>query len=256
MLSIKQRSSSFSRSLRCSVPFLSRGVGINYNFADYLPESSPSTTAIRVMDMEFSGGVPNGRIMVTNVTVPEALEIKGELAKIEGMTDVLWLDDYVNVYTPLEVIDSAVRESYYLDGVALYSVTVDKGKLVPALQEARCVVEGHMRAVAMAGEAANTAFATESTEREITMLMLLVIPMCFIILLLTTSSWFEPVLFMVTIGISIMINRGTNLMFGEISFVTNAAGSILQLAVTMDYSIFCCIGLRISGERASTCRKP
>ena len=62
--------------------------------------------------------------------------------------------------------------------------------------------------------------------------------MIFIVLLLTTNSWFEPVLFMITIGIAIMLNRGTNLLFGEISFVTNAAGSVLQLAVSMDYSIF------------------
>lgn len=62
--------------------------------------------------------------------------------------------------------------------------------------------------------------------------------MTFIVLLLTTNSWFEPVLFMITIGIAIMLNRGTNLLFGEISFVTNAAGSVLQLAVSMDYSIF------------------
>ena len=59
-----------------------------------------------------------------------------------------------------------------------------------------------------------------------------------IILFLTTSSWFEPVLFLSTIGIAIIINSGTNLILGEISFVTKAAGSILQLAVSMDYSIF------------------
>ncbi len=58
------------------------------------------------------------------------------------------------------------------------------------------------------------------------------------VLLLTTNSWFEPVLFMITIGIAIILNMGTNLIFGEISFVTNAAGSVLQLAVSMDYSIF------------------
>ncbi len=65
-----------------------------------------------------------------------------------------------------------------------------------------------------------------------------VIPLCFIILLLTTSSFIEPVLFLVTIGIAILINNGTNIIFGEISFVTNAAASILQLAVSIDYSIF------------------
>ena len=68
--------------------------------------------------------------------------------------------------------------------------------------------------------------------------MMIALPIVFIILLLTTTSWFEPVLFMITIGVAIMLNRGTNLIFGEISFVTNAAGNILQLAVSLDYSVF------------------
>lgn len=68
--------------------------------------------------------------------------------------------------------------------------------------------------------------------------MLFVLPLVFLILILTTTSWFEPVLFLITIGVAIMLNRGTNLMFGTISFVTNAAGGILQLAVSMDYAIF------------------
>ncbi|WRK55701.1 MMPL family transporter [Coprobacillaceae bacterium CR2/5/TPMF4] len=60
----------------------------------------------------------------------------------------------------------------------------------------------------------------------------------FIILFLTTTSWADPIIFMLTIGIAVLINRGTNILLGEISFVSNAAGSILQLAVSMDYSIF------------------
>ena len=68
--------------------------------------------------------------------------------------------------------------------------------------------------------------------------MLLVVPIILLILLITTNSWFEPVLFMITIGIAILINMGTNLIFGTVSFVTNAAGPVLQLAVSMDYSIF------------------
>lgn len=90
----------------------------------------------------------------------------------------------------------------------------------------------------MSGTAVTDALSPFHTSSDIQKIMLFVLPVIFIVLLLTTNSWFEPVLFMITIGIAIMLNRGTNLLFGEISFVTNAAGSVLQLAVSMDYSIF------------------
>ena len=90
----------------------------------------------------------------------------------------------------------------------------------------------------MTGSAVVNAQAPVITSKEISTIMLFVIPLILAILFLTTSSWFEPLLFMFSIGVAILINRGTNLMFGEISFVTNAAGAVLQLAVSMDYSIF------------------
>lgn len=86
----------------------------------------------------------------------------------------------------------------------------------------------------MEGSAVTSVLAPVNTSREVQQIMLLAVPIIFLILILTTDSWFEPVLFMITIGVAILLNRGTNLMFGTISFVTNAAGSVLQLAVSMD----------------------
>ena len=90
----------------------------------------------------------------------------------------------------------------------------------------------------MSGTAVNTATATEATSKEVSRIILFIIPICLIVLALTTTSWFEPILFMITIGVAILLNQGTNILFGEISFVTNAAGNVLQLAVSMDYAIF------------------
>ena len=90
----------------------------------------------------------------------------------------------------------------------------------------------------MAGSCVDTVAVIESTSSELSRMMMIVIPIVFVILLLTTSSWFEPVLFLATIGVAILLNMGTNVIFGTVSFVTKAAGAILQLAVSMDYSIF------------------
>lgn len=214
---------------------LSTGVKVNYTFADYLPEDTPSTIALDTMNEEFGSGAPNARLVVEHRSVPQALALKEKIAEIEGIRDITWLDDAADIKGPLELIGRSTLDQYYKDGKACFSLTIDSDKLLETEQQVRRLAGSGS---AMAGAAVNTAAATATTGVEVGKIMMLVIPLCFIILLVTTTSWFEPVLFMITIGIAILINLGTNLFFGEISFVTKAACSILQLAVSMDYSIF------------------
>ncbi len=210
-------------------------VKVNYNLADYLPDDAPSTIGLKVMEDEFDQEVPNARVMISNVTIPQALEVKKQLESIDGVEEVNWLDDAVDVTIPLEMLDKDTVESFYKCHNAIYSVTLDSSKQVTALQQVRSMIGENG---AISGASVNTVTATTSTGAEISKIMMIAIPIVFFILLLTTSSWFEPVLFLFTIGIAIALNMGTNAIFGEISFVTKAAGSILQLAVSMDYSIF------------------
>ena len=216
---------------------LSTLVGVNYNFADYLPKDAPSTNALNVMEEEYSQPIPNMRVVVYDVSIPDALEYKEKIEKAEGVKEVTWLDDSIDIYEPLELADQDTVETWYKNSDALFSVTVssdekEKKSAVDAIRE----IIGDDNA--MSGTAVTDVLSPVHTSQEIQKIMLIALPIVFIILLLTTTSWFEPVLFMITIGVAIMLNRGTNLIFGEISFVTNAAGSVLQLAVSMDYSIF------------------
>lgn len=217
---------------------LSKGVRVDYDLMDYLPDSAPSTIALDTMQEEYSGGIPNARIMVEDVSIPEALGFKEEIKQVDGVEDVTWLDDSISPDIPLETIDADVRDDYYKNNNALFSVAVDSDKAIDALNEIRTILTNEGKEVKMTGNAVSTAVSTEKTGEEVNKIVLIIVPICFIILLLTTNSWFEPVLFMLSIGVAILLNKGTNLMFGTISFVTNAAGSILQLAVSMDYSIF------------------
>ena len=210
-------------------------VGVDYNLMNYLPQDAPSTTALDVMDEEYAVKPPNCRIMIEDISIPQAMEIKSQLKELNGVSDVLWLDDTVNVYAPLETMKQDAVEAYYKNGNALFTCYIDEDDLYGHLMDIRKIVGED---AAMSGEAVNTGMATESTTVELAQMMAIVLPLIFLILLITTTSWFEPVLFMAAIGVAIAINMGTNLMFGTISFVTNAAGSILQLAVSMDYSIF------------------
>lgn len=136
---------------------------------------------------------------------------------------------------PLETLDQDTVETYYKDGNALFSVTIDKAKRVDAVNDIRAIVGEEN---AMTGSAVSTAAATTSTVSQISKISAIAVLFVILVLILTTDSWFEPVIVMIGLGVAIVINAGSNLIFGEISFVTNAAGSILQLAVSMDHSVF------------------
>ena len=90
----------------------------------------------------------------------------------------------------------------------------------------------------MTGAAVSTAVATASTVSEIQKIAVIAVLFLLVVLILTTTSWVEPFVVLIGLGVAVIINAGTNLIFGEISFVTNAAGNILQLAVSLDYSVF------------------
>ena len=210
-------------------------VGVNYDMTDYLPENTKSTVSIDIMGEEFDGGIPNARVMIKDITIPEALEYKDKLKAVEGVTEVMWLDDTVSVTVPLATLPEDTVESYYKDNAALFTVTINEDDQVDAVTEIREIV-GDKGAVA--GSAVSTADATTNTVSEILKVTAIAVAFVLIVLLLTTNSWLEPIIVLVGLGVAIILNNGSNLIFGEISFVTNAAGSILQLAVSLDYSVF------------------
>lgn len=210
-------------------------VGVNYDMTDYLPEDTASTVSLEVLEEEFEGGIPNARVMVKNVTIPEALEYKEKILTCEGVTDVTWLDDAADILQPIETMDTDTVETYYKDNAALFSVVIEDGKQVEAVDAIRNIVGEDN---ALTGDAVSTAAATTGTVAEINLITVIAIVFVFVVLVITTTSWIEPVLVMLGLGIAVMINSGSNLIFGEISFVTNAAGTILQIAVSLDYSVF------------------
>ncbi|MDL2318997.1 MMPL family transporter [Eubacteriales bacterium OttesenSCG-928-A19] len=215
--------------------FMNGMVRVNYNIMDYLPDEAASTIAIDAMEAEFDGGIPNCRAMVPNMTIPEALEMKARIAAIDGIESVLWLDDVADVNTPMEMLDADMVADYYVDENALFTITVSDAEAKVAMPKLREVVGEE---TALSGIRVNTTFASENIVLDIQKIMLIAVPIILVILLLTTDSWFEPVLFLITIGVAILINMGTNIFFGEISFITMGVASILQLAVSMDYAIF------------------
>lgn len=210
-------------------------VNVNYDINDYLPDGTASTVALDTMNEEYDMSIPNARVMVSNLTVAQALEMKQKLSEIEGVEDVTWLDDVIDTDIPLETADKDTVENYYKDNKALFTVTINEHTRIETVNAIRNLIGDDN---SMAGAAINTSIAAQATNKEVKNIIFLVIPICLAVLFLTSSSWIEPILLLGSIGVAILLNKGSNLMFGTISFVTNAAGGVLQLAVSMDYSIF------------------
>ena len=210
-------------------------VGVDYDINDYLPPETQSTIALDVMEEEYEGGVPNVRVMIRNVDIPTALAYKEKLEAVDGVISVNWLDDVANVDQPLETLDTDTVETYYKDGSALFSITVEEAKIIQATADLRALIGDEN---AISGSAVSTADATTSTVAQVRIISIAAVIFVFFVLTITTTSWLEPLVVLASLGVAILINGGTNLIFGTISFVSNAAGSILQLAVSLDYSIF------------------
>lgn len=214
---------------------LSKLVSVNYDLMDYLPEDSRSTISLKVMNKEFTKSPPNARVLVSDVSVPEALEYKNKISSVDGVIEVTWLDDTTNIYQPLQSIDEKTLTSWYKDKNAIFTVLIDDDKSTQAVSDVQNIigVKGEI-----SGDIVDSVAAKNSSGAESGKMLFFLIPIILLILLFTTSSWFEPVLFIIAIFVSIIINNGTNAFLGEISSITKTTSSILQLAVSMDYSIF------------------
>ena len=115
--------------------FLEQLVSVNYDINDYLPEDTHSTVSLEIMAEEFDGGIPNARVMIHNVTIPQALEYKKLLRQVEGVSAVTWLDDSVDITVPLAALDADTVAAHYKDGTALFSVTIDEERAIQAIDE-------------------------------------------------------------------------------------------------------------------------
>jgi predicted RND superfamily exporter protein len=210
--------------------FVALTVRVNYDLASYLPKESPSTKAMGLI----SAKIPNLQVYLPGVPVGEVSAAKEKLKAIPGVEEVLWLDDAKSdMMQPLEMMPPALRDPFYQDG-PMFQATLKKesqAQTVPLIRET-------FPDALLKGEAADTARVINTTMKEIASIMVYVVPICFVILILATHHWLEPVLFLLAIGAAILINEGTNVFLGSVSFVTRAASAVLQLAVSIDYAVF------------------
>ncbi len=213
-------------------------VRVNYDLSKYLPDDAASKAGLNVMDEEF--GYPGTvRVMVGDVSLYEAKLYKDRIEAVDGVNMVTWADTAADVYQSELFINYEAIEDYYKDGYAVMDIIFDEddsdAKTHNALNEIEAITgdKGYFM-----GPAVQNKSLDETLTREIAIAMVMGIFMISVILCLTTTSWFEPFLFLFIMGVAIIINMGTNIFLGEISFLTFSTAAILQLAIAMDYSVF------------------
>lgn len=213
----------FAAAAILSIIFMGK-VAINYNLADYLGKDTQTKIALDIVDNEF-GMTGNIQVMATNVTPETADEICDKIKDIDNVLNVNF-DKY--------------DQAYYKDNNALYVVIVDgddysdNAKQVYAdIQQALADYDG----MQYGGTTVEKQHLQEAITNE--MVYILAISLCLVvaILLITSESWLEPLVLLAASGVAVLINRGTNVFFGEISYITNSISAILQLALSVDYSI-------------------
>lgn len=214
-------------------------VGVNYDLSKYLPDFAPTKQALDVMEEEF--GYPGmARVMVKDVSLQEARAIRKRIEEVEGVELIVGSDLATNVYAGEAFLGNSLSDKFYKDGNAMFQIIFEDGDADESTHEAiRQIYDivGKERGC-FAGSAVSSKERQESISREITIAIAMAVVIIWLILTLTTTSWFEPFLFILVMAVAIILNMGSNLMFGRISFFTFSTAAILQLAVSMDYSIF------------------
>lgn len=213
-------------------------VKINYNLSEYISDTERAKRGMNIVEEEF-GMQGFARVMINDVSLVEAKEYKNQIEKVDGVDMVVWLDDSIDIYRPLDFISEDELRDYYNDGSAIFEIMFDEddysSKTSKAIDEINKIVPEGSNII---GSAVDTKSAADTVQSEVSKVMCILIPVVIIILVLTTDSYFSPILFMIVIGTSIFLNMGSNVIFKHVSFLTYSIVAALQLAVSMDYSVF------------------
>ena len=218
--------------------YMNQFVVTNYEMSKYLSSEMDSVKSLEIMKAQF--GLPtNVRIMVKDISMKQAADMKSEIARVDGVDSILWLDDMANIYQPLDMIAPSNIEQYYKEGHALFYVYFTESDFTQRTGDALREIEHIIGEDAFIfGTASSSQDVIAATESSIATLGIILIPIILLILLWSTTSWIEPFLFLLTLGAAILLNNGTNVLLGDVSFITKSMSTALQLAISMDYAIF------------------
>ena len=211
---------------------------VNYDMLNYLPDSLETVKGQEYLMDEFGKGAFSF-VIVENMEPKDVVKLEDKIKKVKHVDTVLWYADIADLSVPVEMLPDKVYNAFNSGDATLMAVFFDTSTSADSTMEAiteikqiageQCFVSGMS---AMVCDMRDLAESQEAVYVAIAVVMAVIVMMLFL------DSWIIPFVFLLSIGMSILLNMGTNIFLGEISYITKALAAVLQLAVTMDYSIF------------------
>lgn len=211
---------------------------INYDVLTYLPEDIETMQGQEIMTEDFGIGAFS-MLMVDGMEDKDVAKLKEKVEQVDGVAKVMWYDSAADISIPQSMLPDTLYDVYNTDQGTMMAVFFEGGtssdETMEAVTQIRKVTGEQCF---LSGMSAIVQDTKELAEKETPLYVLIAVLLSVLVLALTMDSFFVPILFLLSIGMAIIYNLGSNVFFGEISYITKALAAVLQLGVTMDYSIF------------------
>lgn len=214
--------------------------GVNYDILSYLPDELESMQGEQVLDETFNtAGIS---IVITENMQPKyTLALKNEILKVEGVSSVIWVDTLADIGIPADALPDVLKNIFYsADGtktmmLVRYDPAGGEGSDLKAIAQIKTLLGEN---AFMSGLSVIVDDTREICDSQAPLYIAVAVALALAVMALMMESWFQPLIVLLSLGIAVLYNMGTNFFLGEISFITQCVAAVLQLGVTMDYSIF------------------
>ncbi len=214
------------------------GTRINYDMLTYLPEDTETVIGQNELLEDFGKGAFSF-IIVEDMSVDDVAALKAKVEKVDHVETVLWYDSIADISVPMELLPDDIYNEFNKENATMMAVFFDTSTssdiTMDAIRDIRHITG---KQCFVSGMSALVTDLKDLCEKEEPIYVGIAVALACVVMLILLDSWLVPFVFLASIGMMILINLGTNYFMGEISYITKALSAVLQLAVTMDYSIF------------------
>lgn len=214
------------------------GTRINYDMLDYLPADMDTVIGQNELMEDFGKGAFS-MLVIENMPEKDVAELEQKIKQVDHVDSVVWYDSIADLSVPMQLLPAKIYNEFNTDDATLMAVFFDSATsadvTMDAIREIRAIAG---KQVFVSGMSALVTDLKDLCEQEEPIYVGIAVALACLAMMIFLDGWLVPFVFLASIGIAILINLGSNYFFGEISYITKALSAVLQLAVTMDYSIF------------------
>ena len=211
---------------------------VNYDVLTYLPDNIETMKGQDILVNDFGTGAFS-MFIVDGMEEKDVAELKEKIEKVDHVANVIWYDSISDISVPMSMLPDDIYDVFNSDTGTMMAIFFDEGTSSDGTMDAIAQIRGIAgKQCFLSGMSAVVTDTKNLAEKETPVYVLIAVILAVVVLGLTMESFFVPLLFMLSIGMAIIYNLGSNYFMGEISYITKALAAVLQLGVTMDYSIF------------------